>query len=90
MRAIALCLVVLLAGCSSVLQRVNVPVPVGCLAVEPVRPVMPTAALEQGVAIDSFIAAAQAELALRDAYEDELRAALRECIAPISNLTDLS
>ncbi|SIQ01415.1 hypothetical protein SAMN05880557_101519 [Pseudacidovorax sp. RU35E] len=70
----------LLAGC--VLgppARVNVPVPVECHAKEPKLPPMPTDHLPWGVDVDRWVAAAQAELLLRDGYEGELRAALREC-----------
>lgn len=45
---------------------------------------MPTESLRLGVDVDRWISAAQAELLLREGYEDELRAALGECIAPIS------
>lgn len=63
--------------------RVNVPVPVECRAKEPERPALPTNALALGVSVDRWVAAAQAELLLRDGYEHELRAALSECIGDV-------
>lgn len=73
---------VLLVGCvTSPPERVNVPVPVECRANEPDRPAMPTESLWLGVDVDRWVAAAQAELLLREGYEGELRAALRECIS---------
>ncbi|MET3512997.1 hypothetical protein ABIC63_000762 [Pseudacidovorax sp. 1753] len=75
----------LLAGCVvGPPVRINVPVPVECRANEPERPAMPTELLRLGVDVDRWIGAAQAELLLREGYEDEMRAVLRECIAPIT------
>lgn len=74
----------LLAGCvAGPPVRINVPVPVECRAKEPERPAMPTEALHLGVDVDRWISAAQAELLLREGYEDELRAAFGECTAPV-------
>lgn len=74
----------LLTGCvAGPSVRVNVPVPVECRAKEPERPTMPTDALALGVSVDRWVAAAQAELLLRDGYEHELRAALSECIGGV-------
>ncbi|WP_345940343.1 hypothetical protein [Pseudacidovorax intermedius] len=44
---------------------------------------MPTEALSLGVDVDRWVAAAQAELLLREGYEGELRAALAECVEPV-------
>lgn len=73
--------VALLAGCTAGQPvRVNVPLAVECHASEPKRPAMPTELLRIGVDIDRWISAAQAELLLREGYEEELPAALYECI----------
>ncbi|WP_234197153.1 hypothetical protein [Pseudacidovorax sp. NFM-22] len=70
----------LLAGCvAGAPVRVNVPVPVECRAKEPERPAMPTESLRVGVDVDRWVAAAQAELLLREGYEAELVAALSAC-----------
>ncbi|KTT23268.1 hypothetical protein NS331_08405 [Pseudacidovorax intermedius] len=74
----------LLTGCAAgPSARANVPVPVECGATEPARPAMPTEALSLGVDVDRWVAAAQAELLLREGYEGELRAALAECVEPV-------
>lgn len=71
----------LLVGCvAGPPVRVNVPVPIECRAKEPDPPVMPTESLRRGANVDQWVAAAQAELRLREGYEGELRTALRECI----------
>lgn len=75
----------LLVGCvTGPPVRVNVPVPVECRAKEPDRPSMPTERLSLGIDVDRWISAAQAELLLREGYEGELRAALGECVAPLT------
>ena len=83
----AIAVLLLLAGCASSpsvrVQQVNVPVPVVCQEAEPVRPVMPTEALEPGATLDVFVAAAIAELERREGYEGQLRAALAACTAPL-------
>ena len=45
----------------------------------PVRPAMPLESVEEGVSIDTFIAACIAEQARREAYEIQLRSALAIC-----------
>lgn len=45
----------------------------------PVRPAMPLESVEEGVSIDTFIAACIAEIARREAYEIQLRGALAVC-----------
>ena len=45
----------------------------------PVRPAMPLESVQEGVSIDTFIAACIAEQARREAYEIELRSALALC-----------
>jgi hypothetical protein len=78
-------LAALLGGCGlAPLQTVKVPVPVECRVSTPARPAMPTEALAPGVDPDRFVAASQAEIELREGYEGELRAALAECIKPLS------
>lgn len=44
---------------------------------------MPTESLRVGVDVDRWVAAAQAELLLREGYEAELVAALGECTEPL-------
>lgn len=74
----------LLAGCGHLTTRqVKVSVPVECRVDEPSRPAMPTEALAPGVALDSYVAASQAEIEIREGYEGELRAALATCTAPL-------
>ena len=74
----------LLAGCGAMpLRTLSVPVPVECRVQDPVRPAMPTEALHPGAALDAFVAAAAAEIELREGYEGELRAALDACTKPV-------
>ena len=71
-------------ACGTVpLQTVKVPVPIECRVQTPARPAMPTEALAPGVDLDRFVAASQAEIELREGYEGELRAALRQCTEPL-------
>lgn len=73
--------VALMVGCVAAPPvRVNVPVPVECRVQVPARPAMPTDTLLLGVDVDHWVAAAQAELHMREGYEGELRAALIQCI----------
>lgn len=77
-----------LAGCATteprtVLQRINVPVPVECREEAPARPLMPTEALREGVDLDQFAQAAMAEIERREGYEIRLRAALDACRVPL-------
>jgi hypothetical protein len=74
-------LVLLITGCGTVPPSVpvNVAIPIKCKAEVPERPVMPTENLSDGVSIDSFVQAAQAEIELREGYEVKLEAALRSC-----------
>lgn len=75
----------LLGGCGlAPLQTIKVPVPVECRVATPSRPAMPTESLAPGVDPDRFVAASQAEIELREGYEGELRAALAECVKPLS------
>ncbi|WP_234196301.1 hypothetical protein [Pseudacidovorax sp. NFM-22] len=85
-RSASLCtLAALLAGCAAQpAGRVKMPVPVECRVRIPERPSMPTEALRLGVDVDRWVAAAQAELLLRDGYEAELVAALGECTEPVA------
>jgi hypothetical protein len=73
-----------LAGCGvAPTHTVKVPVPLECRVAIPVRPVMPTEALESGVDPDRFVAAAQAEIEVREGYEGELRTTLEQCARPM-------
>jgi hypothetical protein len=73
-----------LTGCGAIaVQPVKVPVPVECRTETPARPVMPTERLAPGIDPDRFAAAAMAEIELREGYEEELRAALTECVKPL-------
>ncbi|WP_304306222.1 hypothetical protein [Pseudacidovorax intermedius] len=80
-------LAALLAGCAAQpAGRVKLSVPVECRVRVPERPSMPTEALRLGVDVDRWVAAAQAELLLREGYETELGAALSECTESLSGL----
>ena len=80
--AMGLCVV--LAGCGvAPLQPVKTPIPVECRVQRPARPAMPTEALAPGVDPDRFVAAAAAEIELREGYELELNAALDVCTTEI-------
>lgn len=75
-----LCLFV--TGCGTIppeTQTVNVPITVRCQAVEPDRPSMPTESLVTGDTQDTKIAAALAEIDIREGYELRLVTALRSC-----------
>lgn len=73
-----------LASCGTTsMQVVKVPAPVECRVQMPARPAMPTDALAPDVDLDRFVAAAVAEIELREGYEGELRAALDQCTAPL-------
>lgn len=88
--ALLTALLAALAGCAATpapepvieVRTVNVAVPVPCTAPMPARPDMPTDTLRPGAPLDDVIAAALAEIDLREGYEGELRAALRGCVTP--------
>lgn len=76
-------LAVALGACGTMTtHQVSVPVPIECRVQQPQRPAMPTDSLGLGVDVDRWVQAAQAELLLREAYEDELQIALLSCLAP--------
>lgn len=77
MRRAIIAACVLLAGCSTQVQRVTVPVP--CRVAIPARPIMPTESLPVDASLDAFVQAAAAEIERREGYEQELRAALGAC-----------
>ncbi|MDD2711276.1 MAG: hypothetical protein PHU77_00010 [Simplicispira sp.] len=83
----AICLIAasaLLTGCGSVKHvQVKVPVPVACTEQVPERPVMPTEAMQPGVAPWVLLRAALAEIDRREGYEGVMRAALVACTAPV-------
>ena len=81
-------LAALLAECAASpppmrIKQVRVPVPVPCRVSEPARPLMPTETLQADTKLDTFAAAAIAEIERRESYEGELRAALAACAAPV-------
>lgn len=88
-RALVLSAAVLLAGCAGAprveVQQVNVAVPVECQEPVPVRPAMPTEGLERGASVDDFARAAMAEIERREGYEGQLRSALLNCTATLSD-----
>ena len=74
----------LLAGCGATKYvQTKVPVPVECKEQVPVRPAMPTEALQPGAVPFVLLRAALAEIDRREAYELVMRAALVVCTAPI-------
>jgi hypothetical protein len=82
-------LAALLTGCATAapepiidVRTVNIAIPVPCREAIPDRPAMPTEALIHRPTLDEFIAAAIAEIELREGYEGQLRAALVACTAP--------
>lgn len=82
---IALWLAAALAGCSTAqqIQTVKVPVPVECREPVPDRPAMPTESLTLADTLDAKVAAALAEIELREGYEGKLLASLLGCTRPI-------
>lgn len=83
---IAVC--ALLSGCASTptfgIKKINIAIPVSCQEQVPERPVMPTEALQPGVAPWVLLRAALAEIDRRQAYELVMRAALVACTAPVA------
>lgn len=82
-RTATVSLLAFLAGCTGLPPSTvtRVPVPVACLEPVPERPAMPTETLRPGVDIFVFVKTAQAEIVLREVYEDRLRTALAACRA---------
>jgi hypothetical protein len=76
----------LMTGCSATGGALNVKTAVGveCKALKPERPVFATEGLRKGADVEQYVRAARAERLQRDGYEEKLRAALAECIAPIA------
>lgn len=85
MRLFALCVLLVLPGCTALggAFAVKVPVPVECREVMPSRPVMPTEGLQPGGSLFTSTVRMQAEIELREGYEGKLRTALAACIAPV-------
>ena len=82
MRILTLFGLLALTGCGTIqpgTTTVKVPIPVKCLAEEPRRPVMPTETLSAKDSQDTKVAAALAEIDIREGYEGELLVALRSC-----------
>lgn len=88
----ALCAILMaltMTGCASRvrLEAVKTAVPVPCNVAMPVRPTMPTEQLEvvdPKMWLDTFVAAATAEIELREGYEGKLAAALAKCRSPLT------
>lgn len=82
-RTVVASLLVFLAGCTGLPANTvtRVPVPVACLEPVPERPAMPTETLRPGADIFVFVKTVQAEIVLREVYEDRLRTALAACRA---------
>jgi hypothetical protein len=78
-------LAVALTGCNATLPVLpaRTAIPVECKEPKPERPAMPTANLTAESSLDASVQAMQAEIALRDGYEDQLVTALAACTAPI-------
>ena len=82
---LALAAVLLAAGCSTPVPdvvTVRVPYEVPCSVAEPTRPRMDTEHLPINARIDVQSRAMRAEIGRREAYENQLRVALRACTAP--------
>lgn len=79
----------LAVGCAAPgVSTMRVPYAIPCQQSAPQRPAMPTDSLTLPVTIDAWVAAAQSEIDVREAYETELAATLQACIRPLqtSNL----
>ncbi len=84
---LALAAVLLAAGCATPVQEpipVYVPYAVPCDVAEPARPRMDTEHLSPTAKVDVQARAMRAEIDRREAYETQLRVALRACTAPSS------
>ena len=82
---IALAAVLLAAGCATPVPdvvTVRVPYEVPCTVAEPTRPRMDTDHLSITAKVDVQNRAMRAEIDRREAYENQLRVALRACTAP--------
>lgn len=75
--ALPTCLV--LAGCNTLPQRVEVPVPVPCRVTVPTKPVWATDTLPPGAGLYERVRALLAERQQRIGYETELEAATKAC-----------
>jgi len=88
---LALSALLLLSACAhdqpainTVIQKVEVPVPVPCTAEEPVKPDFNFDKLDPGANIFDKSKALLADRKLFMAYQDELLVALKSCKAPIT------
>lgn len=70
-----------LVGCATAPDavEVRVPVPIPCKEPVPERPAMATETLRPGVDLFTFATHAQAEIEMREAYESRLLRALNAC-----------
>jgi hypothetical protein len=84
-KVVAALVLALLPGCGAMrgVTTVRVPYAIPCQQVMPERPVMPLDLLQLGVKIDAWIAAAQSEISVREAYELELSARLAACVTTL-------
>lgn len=85
--AVAILVAILLTGCSTLpaeIVTVRVPIPVPCELTEPARPRMDTEHLALSAKVDVQNRAMRAEIDRREAYEGQLRTALRACTAPVA------
>jgi hypothetical protein len=76
----------LLSACGGTMPTLpaRTAIPVECKEPIPERPAMPTENLGASSTLDASVQAMQAEIALRDGYEDQLVTALKACTAPIT------
>jgi hypothetical protein len=78
-RALILLILAALAGCNTMPQRIEVPVPVQCHVKAPDKPVWATDALQTGSGLYEKVRALLAEREQRIAYETQLEAASKAC-----------
>lgn len=74
-----------MSGCSTLppeIIEVRVPIDQPCQVAEPTRPRMDTEHLPVAAKVDVQARAMRAEIDRREAYEGQLRTALRACVAP--------
>ena len=80
MRAAAIAIAALLAGCQTAPRETVRYIPTACVTSVPARPDMPTERLSSSDQLDKIMQAALAEIDVREAYELDLRAALVGCV----------
>ena len=80
MRAAAIAIAALLAGCQTAPRETVRYIPTACVTSVPARPDMPTERLSSADALDKIMQAALTEIDVREAYEVDMRAALAGCV----------